>query len=131
MTVEEEAFNRQLDLHPDDHTTRLVFADWLEEQGDDRANGYRALAVNGRIPHRCMQNDWLWATNNAVGKHHVLPQDWFDCLSPDNSIFWPSLQNMVVRSEAEDAAAKAFSLLPSYRQAELLAAVEGGVGVES
>jgi hypothetical protein len=29
MTTEED-FQRQLDLHPDDHQTRLVFADWLE-----------------------------------------------------------------------------------------------------
>ena len=30
----ESAFQEWLDLHPDDHTARLVFADWLEEHGD-------------------------------------------------------------------------------------------------
>jgi uncharacterized protein (TIGR02996 family) len=32
----EEAFQRSLRADPDDHSARLIFADWLEEQGDPR-----------------------------------------------------------------------------------------------
>lgn len=34
---EREAFERTLELDPDNTVTRLAFADWLEEQGDDAA----------------------------------------------------------------------------------------------
>ena len=39
----EDDFQRALDKNPDDWQTRLVFADWLEERDDPRAEGYRAL----------------------------------------------------------------------------------------
>jgi uncharacterized protein (TIGR02996 family) len=37
----EEAFLRAIEENPDDDTTRLVFADWLEERGDWRAEFVR------------------------------------------------------------------------------------------
>lgn len=52
--TEEDAFQSALDSNPDDATTRLVFADWLDERGDPRASGYRALGRYGRSP--CI--DW-------------------------------------------------------------------------
>jgi uncharacterized protein (TIGR02996 family) len=51
MTTEDD-FQNWLDEHPDDHHTRLVFADWLQERGDPRAEGYRALGRLRRWPHR-------------------------------------------------------------------------------
>ena len=42
MTTEDD-FHRALDANPDDWQTRLVFADWLDDRGDPRAEGYRAL----------------------------------------------------------------------------------------
>ena len=36
MTTEDD-FQQALDANPDDHHTRLVFADWLQERGDPRA----------------------------------------------------------------------------------------------
>jgi uncharacterized protein (TIGR02996 family) len=38
----EDAFLLSLLTDPDDDTTRLVFADWLEEQGEPRAGAFRA-----------------------------------------------------------------------------------------
>src|SRR5262245_7494859 len=35
--TDEAGFLAQLDANPDDDTTRLVYADWLEERGDPRA----------------------------------------------------------------------------------------------
>jgi hypothetical protein len=36
-----------------------VFADWLEEQGDSRAAGYRWLCRHGKLPRRS-NNSWEW-----------------------------------------------------------------------
>lgn len=122
MTTEED-FQRALDAHPDDHTTRLVFADWLQERDDPRAEGYRALgvlrkwpefpAVDGNSTWWC---DWdgTWTEDNA------LPRSWHqqfhiygkDCYEP---------YRYSTRREAEDAAALAFAKLPAERRAELLA----------
>ncbi len=49
---DEQAFFGVMDAHPDDMTTRLVFADWLQERGEDeRAAGYRALAAARIVPY--------------------------------------------------------------------------------
>lgn len=39
----EDEFQAALDADPSNHFLREVFADWLEEQGDARAAGYRML----------------------------------------------------------------------------------------
>ena len=48
---EEAAFLEAIAKHPQDRTARLVFADWLQERDDPRAEGYRALGLRRRIPH--------------------------------------------------------------------------------
>ena len=40
---QERAFLEEIAANPADHATRLVFADWLEERGDARANLLRLL----------------------------------------------------------------------------------------
>jgi uncharacterized protein (TIGR02996 family) len=40
--VSDAAFLQQLDLHPDDDTLRLVYADWLDERDDPRGPFLRA-----------------------------------------------------------------------------------------
>lgn len=37
----EKDFLREIELHPDDNTTRLIYADWLDEQGDPRGEYLR------------------------------------------------------------------------------------------
>lgn len=57
--VDEAPFLREIRAYPDDDAPRLVFADWLEEQGDPRAGFIRAqcalaplrLADPNRRPH--------------------------------------------------------------------------------
>ena len=51
MTTEDD-FQAALDADPENWQTRLVFADWLQERGDPRAEGYRALGVLRRRPFR-------------------------------------------------------------------------------
>ena len=45
MTPEEQAFQAAMDVRPTDWTAYLVFADWLQDRDDPRADGYRALAA--------------------------------------------------------------------------------------
>ena len=40
---QERAFLDEMAANPGGHTTRLVFADWLEERGDARADLLRLL----------------------------------------------------------------------------------------
>jgi uncharacterized protein (TIGR02996 family) len=142
MNSEEEAFQAALDANPDDHTTRRVFGDWLQERGDPRAEGYRALGVNGYRPWRFTTSKrWGWFEVGWADVYGVppedgnatavasLPHDWCGWDSPDdgrnsrgrltddyplNGDSWGD------RREAEDAAALAFSQLPPGRRAELL-----------
>src|SRR5262245_31093810 len=47
--AEEIAFLRALEQDPDDETTRLIFADWLEERGDPLAELIRIQAELGKL----------------------------------------------------------------------------------
>ena len=138
MTTEED-FRRAINKHRDDWQTRSVFADWLEEQGDPRADGYRALGTQRRVPVRpntpsqfihpgyCTKR----ASKDVFGEaaleeagHAVLPWDWFPALKkelgetdPLGDRRWAC--GKTVRG-IEDAAARAFARLPAARRAELL-----------
>ncbi len=141
MTTEED-FQAMLDANPHDHVTRAVFADWLEERGDERAAGYRALAQFRRFP----------AYSNHAGNGSSLPFDWFEGWSfygggcewykrttpnelpdswrwklPCNSRKATGDQGMIggswqrTRREAEDAAALAWLELTDAERADVLA----------
>jgi uncharacterized protein (TIGR02996 family) len=123
MTTEDD-FQRRLDEHPDDFQTRLVFADWLQERGDRRAEGYRALGVNRLYPDTDVVG-WVWRDFNdflAETTHPLLPDDWAVRVNYRTS-YADSWAN---RRDAEDAAAIVFADLPPKRRAELLAAPSGG-----
>lgn len=127
MTNEED-FQNELDRVPYSLHLRLVFADWLEEQEDERAAGYRAIAV---LP--CLPDNLLGEINcpcygrgakSRPTSGGWLPPDWFDLveLRGKTTHFAPYYQyvNDVPRRELEDAVARAFSRLPAARQKELL-----------
>ncbi len=74
MTTEDD-FQAALDANPDDWQTRLVFADWLDERGDARAEGYRALGANRLRPLQDLRprvtSNWYFHTGGAgVLVHH-------------------------------------------------------------
>lgn len=63
----------------------LVYADWLEEQGDSLAAGYRLLAARRREPRPVSWSDGFWESGSYVewcsqelaetqGQSHHLPQ---------------------------------------------------------
>ena len=117
MTTEDD-FQNALDAHPEDWQTRLVFADWLEENGDPRAEGYRALGVLRRRPFRGDQSTFWTHWGLSLSLNVVLRNGTQSCLVGD----WESRcgERYNSRRAAEDAAARAFATLPAERRAELL-----------
>lgn len=134
MTTEDD-FHKALDAQPDDWHARLVLADFLEDRGDPRAAGYRALGArqmlashannyNRDTPPQGSRELWWWTT--LTGRRNTVPADWYaliEGLEPCDDTFKPRAVsfNCNTRRDAEDAAAKAFGKLPAGRQAELLA----------
>lgn len=133
MTSESD-FQKALDLHPDDHHTRLVFADWLEERGDERAAGYRALGTGEWYPSVHLKHStWGGMDHPAVSysewymanRKWLLPKDWFRLMPYNNQTDWQDGQRPIwkrsdTRQQAEDRAALAFARLPIEHQQELL-----------
>lgn len=66
VNSEEEAFHARLDEHPDDFGCRLVYADWLDDRGDPRAAGYRALAAIRSWPHG-PEAGWAFHCSSPAG----------------------------------------------------------------
>ncbi len=137
----ERAFQTRLNRVPHDHHTRLVFADWLDEQGDERGPGYRALGVNRFWVFDWPDHTegslrlWTWYPHSRLSYLHEreLPDDWFtrlpawECLYSNGApggnegMAWRDYRS---RQLADDAAALAFAKLPAERRAELLSPVE-------
>ncbi len=130
LTTEDD-FQNAIDQKLDDWLTRLAFADWLDDQSDPRASGYRAIAVQRRCPFRGTSGGkkaWWWHTQPPGSRgwdHNDIPADWFALLplGEVNSQFWPvytEKSDVRTRRECEDALALAFAELPMPRRAELL-----------
>lgn len=143
----ESGFQKALDAAPNDQGTRLVYADWLDDHGDSRADGYRAIARCGLIlcdrftgpPVRYVPNHGsrvFCLGKSSAAAEYSLPADWYALLvvqklsesdkgpaarpeSDDSCALFRS------RLEAENAAALSFAKLPHDRRAELLT---GNVG---
>jgi uncharacterized protein (TIGR02996 family) len=125
----EDDFQAALDAKPDDWQTRLVFADWLQERNDPRAEGYRALGQNRLVPKLPNQVNKPGYTTRAWAEGYKwtdgwLPNDWFPLARAHTSErAWTQWAVNKSRREAEDMAALAFAQLPPERRAELLAGV--------
>jgi uncharacterized protein (TIGR02996 family) len=144
----EDDFQQKLDADPQDWQTRLVFADWLQERGDSRAEGYRALGRMRRVPTWAFRQPssrapwYLWLSDKhsearaSVFKQHAqvlraaaLPADWcrrmYLGLPKEARSGWRFELGWfgygTSRREVEDAAARAFAKLPPQRRAKLLA----------
>lgn len=120
--VTEEDFQAVLDADPTDQTARVIFADWLQERGDERAEGYRKLAETGRNPVTWNFVTWYAERhhpNRLESRPSALPNKWFDLLAGGTSTngdskiegrkyLWWDYRS---RREAEDDAARAFAKL--------------------
>lgn len=134
---DEEAFQTALDANPDDHLTRAVFADWLDDRDDPRGPGYRELARRNLRP--VLQPGpvgmWGWTVKNNwfiqcymggatvlksrtvtqadvdKGRRYVvagLPTEWFAMI--ESACRW---KHYTTRRAAENAAARAWAELHS------------------
>jgi uncharacterized protein (TIGR02996 family) len=139
MTIEDD-FQNAIDANPTDWQTRLVFADWLDERGDTRAEGYRAIARNrlnacnsygiwgGESFRWAPAESACWFCEGSYEASHVnpdgknvLPPDWFDMLQSILKRKGLSRSGWCrSRRHAEDCAARAFYCLPRVRREELL-----------
>lgn len=112
MTTEDD-FQRALDANPEDWQTRLVFADWLQERDDPRAEGYRAMGRNRLAPMLYHYGKfWHWMeTITGRSSGALLKSWWYSELA---------FTHAKLRRDLEDAAAFAFSRLPEARRREIL-----------
>lgn len=127
--ISEDDFQRMLDAKPDDWQTRLVFADWLQDRDDPRAEGYRAIGVNrmyfcNRFAHG--RKKWIPSQPASIFRRihgclagpRQVPLDWFHLVEGSvASTGWVTFPN---RRAAEEAAVRAFLRLPERRRTELL-----------
>jgi uncharacterized protein (TIGR02996 family) len=144
MTGEDD-FQAMLDANPDDHDTRKIFGDFLEERGDPRGPGYRALGALRLCPgherndapwgEAYPENDdehggcWSWwhlAKPDDLGAANIPWFDWYDLISDRHHYEYGDeprcgSKDFWTRRQAEDDIARAFSKLPAERQRELLA----------
>ena len=129
MTTEDD-FQSALDANPQDWQTRLVLADWLEERGDPRGPGYRALALRRWQPYQPVGSGGYWTVGDYSADDQIdlsdLPKDWFRHVwtaTPRNERTQASQGKWIAldtRREIEDAAALAFAKLSAKRQQALL-----------
>lgn len=129
---DENAFQAALDAHPDDHTTRLVFADWLEEHDDPRAEPYRILGKFQRFPARSQATKdtvvtWSW---------YLFDPDWRDSHVYSNGLppTWSrAIGNQHVKStrlEADEEAVRAFLTLEPSQRLSAIIALERVTGIK-
>ena len=116
MTTEDD-FQAKLDADPTDWQTRLVFSDWLQEIGDPRADGYRALGLLRRSPrHYPSYRHWTYWLKGSGWAGSELCATWWAALA---GAIWKTAKDRSyeTRRGADDAAALAFSeLKPSFRR---------------
>ena len=105
MTTE-ESFQALLDACPEDWQTRFVFADFLDERDDPRAEGYRALGAL-RL-HSDLDRDTFWFGSisrrvrpEVFPASCFLPREWFGAIEAEYlDEVWLQFDS---RREAEDA----------------------------
>jgi uncharacterized protein (TIGR02996 family) len=133
----EDDFRKRLNRVPWDWQARLVFADWLEERGDPRAEGYRAMGRRQRYARLsfCAPKHYGWwdeSDDEVRGGSGTLdpddiPTDWLRATAEQGKLL--RLRSFLdhgtsidfrTRRQAEDAAALAFATLPAARRKELL-----------
>jgi uncharacterized protein (TIGR02996 family) len=118
----EDDFQSALDKDPEDWQTRLVFADWLQDRDDLRAEGYRALGELRRWPHGAHGRDGsLWSYHGGRGRYkggvapadNALPLLWISALAQYSvsPASW-GVPHADSRREAEDRAALALLSIP-------------------
>lgn len=134
MTTEDD-FLHQLLVEPCDFQTRLVFADWLQERDDPRADAYCVIAHLKKLPEHFLPTQsysgrevWCWwrpTVKSFLETPSVITDDWFNALRGFLDHFRYAESHYNFRDyrnplDAERALVDAFLRLPLARRAELL-----------
>lgn len=109
MTETEAAFQRALDENPADSFTREVLADYLDDIGDPRAAGYRALGKLGVWPKddgHDYHGRWWFLSPGKRQNPHCVTEAWNKAICKLPGHMWEA----PTRREVEDAAALVFDL---------------------
>lgn len=70
MTTDEDAFLDGIRAQPDDDALRLVYADWLEERGDPRAELVRVQCELARLDvRRSRRRELERRERELIGEH--------------------------------------------------------------
>ncbi len=102
--VDEETMQRSIDAEwppPEEEAPRLIFADWLEEQGDWRAEGYRWMGYNHKYPKDYrLRKGIVWGWNDLLpeSNHSQLPDEVFSRLPPSINIDFTHVYTIVAAS---------------------------------
>jgi uncharacterized protein (TIGR02996 family) len=72
--TQDEAFLQDIVAHPEDNSLRLIYADWLDEQGDPRAGFLRLEAEFAALPETDRRKKRLRKRLRKLQKD--LPSDW-------------------------------------------------------
>jgi hypothetical protein len=128
--VEEESFRRSIDIALRKvwpvsgggarHTAELraeiaglyaVYADWLEEQGAERATGYRWLAQHGKYPRSSGESwDWWGFRGSIAMQPEDLSSMMWQCL-PGTQLGEAPVKDYPTPESAERALCKAIRFL--------------------
>ncbi len=76
MQRQEEEFFQQIRIRPDEEAIRLIFADWLEEIGDERAEFIR-------VQCECARSEPSTENRELFGYEQELTKLWRDCCLED------------------------------------------------
>jgi uncharacterized protein (TIGR02996 family) len=76
-----QRFADAINQDPDNRDLQLIYADWLDGQGDPRAEAWRVLIEAGRFPEKCIGYhpglvDWRWYQSPLAGRAHQLDLEW-------------------------------------------------------
>jgi len=126
---DEDAFQAAIDAAARDQLPRLVFCDWLDEQGDPRADGYRVLATFDRWPWE-WEGGFRWA-NHTITWRETHAFDWAINYNCDRShlpdVWYQAVRQNVdrlTRRLAFDAAAAEWIRLSDEERAACLVELE-------
>lgn len=76
--MDREQFESAINANPKDFPLRLLYADWLEEQGDETAEGWRWMAQNGKVPKRLASPlCWKWLSPGFSTDKNAPSVMWF------------------------------------------------------
>jgi uncharacterized protein (TIGR02996 family) len=102
MTIESD-FIDAINADPDNRFHQLIYADWLDEQADPRAEAWRVLIEQGKRPFQANERgtEWDWYITSKLDRHNFPLAFWKLIRGPQ----WKSPYGFLTFHAAMDAAA--------------------------